>query len=63
MWQTLITFLIIGIALFFVGRKIYKQIRMAVDPKQSISCGCGSSCSSCSVNICNDKNSEDKIDG
>ncbi len=63
MWQTLITFLIIGIALFFIGRKIFNQMRMAIDPKQSISCGCGSSCSSCTVSICDTRNSEDKIDG
>jgi hypothetical protein len=52
MWQTTITFLIVGIALFFVGRKIYRLIRMAIDPEQSALNGCGSSCSGCSEKNC-----------
>ncbi len=52
MWQTIITFLIIGIALFFIGRKVYHQIRRAIDPTQSPTCGCGSSCSGCSETSC-----------
>ena len=53
MWQTLITFLIIGIALFFIGKKVYHLIRQAIDPSQKTSCGCG--CSGCSVPNCSDK--------
>lgn len=53
MWQTLITFLIIGIALFFIGKKVYHLIRKAIDPSQETSCGCG--CSGCSVTNCSDK--------
>jgi len=47
MWQTIITFLIIGFALLYIGRKLYQQIRRAIDPAQNLSCGCGSSCSGC----------------
>lgn len=54
MWQTLITFLIIGIALFFIGKKVYHVIRRAVDPAQEPSCG-GCGCSGCSVTQCDDK--------
>ena len=52
MWQTIITLIIIGIALFFIGRKVYRQIRRAIDPEQSPLSGCGSSCSGCSETGC-----------
>lgn len=53
MWQSLISICIIAIALFFVGKKAYKNIRQAADPKQDVSCGCG--CSGCDVSGCNTK--------
>ncbi|MCF8056865.1 MAG: FeoB-associated Cys-rich membrane protein [Desulfocapsa sp.] len=55
MWQTVITFLVVGIALFFIGRKLYRQLRRAADPSQSVSCGCSGGCSACNVS-CDDKN-------
>lgn len=55
MWQTLITIIIVALALFFIGRKVYRMIRQAVDPEQDISCGCASGCSSCGVTTCNNK--------
>ena len=49
MWQTIITLLILGVALFFIGRKLYNQIRNAVDPSRGVSCGCSGGCGSCNV--------------
>jgi attachment p12 family protein len=53
MWQTLISIIIVGIALFFIGRKVYRMIRQAVDLEQDISCDCG--CSGCGVTNCDNK--------
>jgi len=48
MWQTIISFCIIVITLFFIGKRAYRQIRKAIDPASEISCDCG--CSGCSSN-------------
>ncbi|HID70328.1 MAG TPA: FeoB-associated Cys-rich membrane protein [Desulfobacterales bacterium] len=53
MWQTIITVLIVALALFFIGKKLYYIVKQAVDPKQDISCSCG--CSGCSVSNCNSR--------
>ncbi len=46
MWQYIVIALVIAICLFFIGRKLYRQFKMATDPKEKISCGSG--CSGCS---------------
>lgn len=46
MWQYIVIALVIAICLFFISRKLYRQFKMAIDPKEKISCGCG--CSGCS---------------
>lgn len=60
MWQTLLTTAVLCIALFFIGKRIYKQMRRAIDPSQNISCGC--SCSGCGESKCtaNSKNHTDR---
>ncbi len=55
MWQTIIISLVIGLALFFVGRRLYHQLRRAVDPSQSVSCECSGGCSACNIS-CDVKN-------
>lgn len=52
MWQTILTLIIISIALFYIGRNVYHQIRKAIDPEQSPLSGCGCSCSGCSETGC-----------
>ncbi|MBU0946610.1 MAG: FeoB-associated Cys-rich membrane protein [Proteobacteria bacterium] len=51
MWQNVIVLLVLGLTLFFIGRKLYHQFRKAADTSQQISCGCA--CSGCSDNKCN----------
>jgi len=46
MWQYLFITLVIGLCLFFIGRKLYRQFKIATNPDEQISCGCG--CSGCS---------------
>jgi hypothetical protein len=46
MWQSLFITLVIGLCLFFIGRKLYRQFKIATNPDKQISCGCG--CSGCS---------------
>ncbi len=53
MWQTYIVAIIIALAIFFIGKKVYRMIRQAIDPKQNVSCSCG--CSGCSVTHCDIK--------
>ncbi len=54
MWQTLITLCIVGIAAFFIGKKLYHQIDRAINPRQNVSCNSG--CSGCDVTNCDHKN-------
>lgn len=53
MWQDIIIWLIIATAVFFIGRRIYRQWRVALRPGASIGCGCG--CSGCD-SICDNRN-------
>lgn len=53
MWQNIITAIIVVIALFFIGKKLYKQLRQAVDPSKEITCG--NSCGCCASNSCDDR--------
>lgn len=46
MWQSLTVALVLVICLFFIGRKLYKQFKIATDSNEKMSCGCG--CSGCS---------------
>jgi len=46
MWQSLSVAFVLVICLFFIGRKLYKQFKIATDPNEKPSCGCG--CSGCS---------------
>ncbi|MBU0961214.1 MAG: FeoB-associated Cys-rich membrane protein [Proteobacteria bacterium] len=57
MWQTGTIILITGLAFFFIGRKLYRQLRQAADPSQQISCGC--SCSGCGESKCSSRPIED----
>ncbi|MBU0662913.1 MAG: FeoB-associated Cys-rich membrane protein [Proteobacteria bacterium] len=50
MWQSLSVALILILCLFFIGRKLYRQFKIATDPKEKMSCGCG--CSGCSSQGC-----------
>jgi len=46
MWQSLFITLVIALCLFFIGRKLYRQFKIATDPDEKMGCGCG--CSGCS---------------
>ncbi|MBV5305786.1 MAG: FeoB-associated Cys-rich membrane protein [Desulfobulbaceae bacterium] len=50
MWQSLIIITIIGFCLFFIGKKIYRQYKIATDPNGKMTCGGG--CSGCSSHSC-----------
>jgi Fe-S cluster assembly iron-binding protein IscA len=50
MWQSIVVAAILAICLFFIGRKLYQQFKIATDPKEKMSCGCG--CSGCSSQTC-----------
>lgn len=50
MWQTLITFLVVGLAFIFIANKVYRMIRQLLDPSQDISCSGGCSC--CTISNC-----------
>lgn len=56
MWQNILTAIIVAIALIFIGRKLYYQLRKAIDPSQNVSCGCG--CSGCNTDNCNSRKKE-----
>ncbi|WP_163339631.1 FeoB-associated Cys-rich membrane protein [Desulfopila sp. IMCC35008] len=53
MLQTIISTIIIALCAFFVGRRLYRQFKSAVDPNKTISCSC--SCPDCSVSSCDSK--------
>ena len=59
MWQTIITSLVVGVALLFIGKKLYNQIRRAIDPKKNVSCACTGGCSACNTS-CDDKSTKMK---
>jgi hypothetical protein len=56
MWQSLFIGLVLAISLFFIGRKLYRQFKIAIDPKEKIRCGCG--CSGCSSQGASSKTSK-----
>jgi len=52
MIENIIVYLIIGLCVFLLGRKYYRQWRQALDPNQSIGCSsCGCACDE--KNSCN----------
>lgn len=53
MTQNIITFLILILCAFFIGRRYYRQWRAAVNPKQDLSCSSG--CEGCNVGTCEEK--------
>ncbi|MEN8199176.1 MAG: FeoB-associated Cys-rich membrane protein [Thermodesulfobacteriota bacterium] len=55
MWQTLLTVLAVIAALIFIGRKVYRNLRQAIDPSAKVSCGCDG-CSSCTTSCDTKKN-------
>jgi hypothetical protein len=50
MWQSLTITFILVLCLFFIGRKIHRQFKIATDPRNKTGCGCG--CSGCSLPSC-----------
>ncbi len=48
MWDSIVVGVILALCVFFVGRKIYRQLKAASDPTINLECGCGCSGGSCS---------------
>ncbi|WP_136805413.1 FeoB-associated Cys-rich membrane protein [Desulfosediminicola flagellatus] len=53
MWENIILWSILGCCAFFVGRRFFRQMRTALDPKANATCDC--SCSGCGTSNCNDR--------
>jgi putative effector of murein hydrolase len=52
MWQDITIWLVIAMAVFFIGRRLYRQWRVAFSPGASVACGCG--CAGCD-SICDSR--------
>jgi hypothetical protein len=60
MWDFVAVGAIIAICAFFIGRKLYRQLKVACNPTADMVCDCGCS-GGCSVSACPDRKGKEGI--
>jgi hypothetical protein len=58
MWDSVIVIVISGICAFFIGNRLYKQLKAAANPAAELECGCGCS-GGCSLSACPDRKTQE----